>query len=92
MRLFAFGSMFLICATGPAFPQLAGQHDPREKHLANVRQLTFGGDNAECYWSFSGKKLIFQAVHGDMKADQIFTMNPDGSDVKMVSTGKGRCT
>ena len=23
-----------------------------EKHLSNVRQLTFGGDNAEAYFSF----------------------------------------
>jgi TolB protein len=72
--------------------QLAELRDPREVHLANVRQLTFGGDNAEAYWSFSGKKLIFQSTHGEMKADQIFTMDSDGSNVKMVSTGKGRTT
>lgn len=64
----------------------------QEKHLANIKQLTFGGENAECYWSFDGKKLIFQSTRDGFKADQIFTMNPDGSDVKMVSTGKGRTT
>ena len=33
-------------------------HFPSEKHLRNVRQLTFGGDNAEAYWSFDGKKIV----------------------------------
>src|SRR5215471_9719531 len=63
-----------------------------EKHLRNIRQLTFGGQNAEAYFSADGKKLIFQSTHGDVKCDQIFTMNIDGSDVRMVSTGKGRTT
>lgn len=75
-------------AEGP----LQALNDPRERHLANVRQLTFGGQNAEAYWSFDGTKLIFQAKGGDLKCDQIFTMNADGSNKKMVSTGKGRCT
>jgi Tol biopolymer transport system component len=66
--------------------------EPRERHLANIRQLTFEGENAEAYWSADGKKLIFQSTHGDLKCDQIFTMNADGSEMKLVSTGKGRTT
>ena len=65
---------------------------PQEKHLRNVRQLTFGGQNAEAYFSADGKKLIYQSSHGDVKCDQIFEMNLDGSDQHMVSTGKGRTT
>jgi Tol biopolymer transport system component len=65
---------------------------PEEKHLRNVRQLTFGGSNAEAYFSADGKKLIFQSTRDDLKCDQIFTMNVDGSEQKMVSTGKGRTT
>jgi TolB protein len=65
---------------------------PQEKHLRNVRQLTFGGQNAEAYFSADGTKLIFQSSHGDVKCDQIFIMNIDGSDEHMVSTGKGRTT
>jgi len=72
--------------------QLQALKDPRERHLANVRQLTFGGQNAEAYWSNDGKRLIYQMRGGDLKADQIFIMNADGSGKHMVSTGRGRCT
>jgi len=65
---------------------------PQEKHLRNVRQLTFGGQNAEAYFSADGRKLIFQSTRDNLKCDQEFTMNVDGSDVRMVSTGKGRTT
>jgi TolB protein len=58
----------------------------------NVRQLTHGGSNAEAYWSPDGKRLIFQSTRGDSKCDQIYTMNADGSNQRMVSTGKGRTT
>src|SRR5205085_11518003 len=64
----------------------------QEKHLRNIKQLTFGGENAEAYFSADGKKLIFQSTHGGLKCDQIYTMNIDGSDVKMNSTGDGRTT
>lgn len=63
-----------------------------EKYLKNVRMITETGENAEAYFSFDNKKLIFQLSFGDMECDQIFTMNIDGSDKKLVSTGKGRTT
>lgn len=63
-----------------------------EKHLSNIRMLTDGGENAEAYLSFDERKLIFQATVGDLKCDQIFTMNIDGSNKQLVSTGKGRTT
>lgn len=63
-----------------------------ETHLSNLRQLTFGGENAEAYWSHDEKAIIFQSTRPPYKADQIFTMRPDGSDVRLVSTGKGRTT
>lgn len=65
---------------------------PQEKHLRNVRQLTFGGENAEAYFSSDGKKLIFQSTRDGRDCDQIYTMNIDGSDVKLVSNGDGRTT
>ena len=65
---------------------------PQEKHLRNIRQLTFGGENAEAYFSADGKGLIFQSTRDGRECDQIYTMNVDGSDVRMVSTGEGRTT
>jgi len=63
-----------------------------EKHLRNIKMITNGGENAEAYFSFNEKKLIYQSTSGDLTCDQIFIMNIDGSDKKMVSTGKGRTT
>lgn len=71
---------------------------PGERHLRNVQQLTFGGDNAEAYWSFDGTRIIFQRTdHQQVMCDQIFFgMVPSDSsqqfDFKMLSTGKGRTT
>ncbi len=65
---------------------------PQEKHLRNIRQLTFGGENAEAYFSADGRKLIFQSTRDGRECDQIYTMNIDGSEVKMISTGDGRTT
>ncbi len=66
--------------------------DPRERHLKNLRQLTFGGENAEAYFSADGKRLIFQSTRHPYDCDQIFTMTTAGQDVKLVSTGTGRTT
>jgi TolB protein len=75
-----------------AFAQQKNYHFEGEKHLTNIRMLTDGGENAEAYLSFDEKELIYQSTHSDLKCDQIFTMNIEGSDKKMVSTGKGRTT
>lgn len=61
-------------------------------HLTNIRQLTNGGQNAEAYWAPDGKRLVFQSTRDGVECDQIFVMNDDGSNQKMVSTGKGRTT
>src|SRR5215211_8387733 len=65
---------------------------PAEKRLRNVRQLTNGGENAEAYFSADGRSLIFQSKRDGAECDRIYTMRADGSDVRMVSTGKGRTT
>lgn len=72
---------------------------PEEKHLKNLRQLTFGGDNAEAYWSFDNKQLVFQANYDKWgtECDQIFLLDPnnlpkDGEKPQLLSTGMGRTT
>jgi TolB protein len=72
---------------------------PQEKHLANLTQLTFGGDNAEAYWSYDSRKLTFQATRAawDTSCDQIFmidiTQPLDTFNIpQLISTGKGRTT
>jgi Tol biopolymer transport system component len=69
-----------------------GQTPQPERHLANIKQLTSGGENAEAYFSPDGKQLIYQTNPGAPgTCDQIFTMNVDGSNKKQLSKG-GRTT
>ncbi len=72
---------------------------PGEKHFKNIRQLTFGGDNAEAYWSFGGDKIVFQSNYSKwgVECDQIFytnvaTANLGNEKPPMISTGMGRTT
>ena len=72
---------------------------PDEKHFKNIRQLTFGGDNAEAYFGFDNEHISFQRTNKNdgITCDQIFFGKiPAGPaekfDFKMVSTGNGRTT
>ena len=71
---------------------------PEEVHFKSLRQVTFGGDNAEAYWSFDDKQLVFQSNYKNwnVSCDQMFLMNADetfkDSIPPMISTGKGRTT
>ncbi|MFC2084777.1 hypothetical protein ACFLS9_06950 [Bacteroidota bacterium] len=82
-------------------PSLDSLRFTGEYHIRNVKQLTFGGNNAEAYWSFDDKKLVFQSEWNKINSqgcDQIFTMNSNGSiqsgelKYRLVSTGKGKTT
>jgi Tol biopolymer transport system component len=68
-------------------------HDPRELHLTEVRQMTFGGENAEAYWSPDGTELVYQSTNPPFECDQIFRMPvTDPAATTLVSTGAGRTT
>ncbi len=74
-------------------------HYPNETHFKNIQQLTFGGDNAEAYWSYDSKYLVFQRtnIKDGTPCDQIFvgkvpTKKGEKFTYKLISTGKGRTT
>ena len=82
-RLFWISLLLLAgCATSPPpAPETAALARapkpallPTEAHLADLRRLTFGGENAEAYWSFDGKQLSFQARRGSEACDRIMRM------------------
>ncbi len=67
--------------------------EAREVHLADLRQLTRGGENAEAYWTPDGVDLVLQSTHPPYACDQIFRLRADGQgDARLISTGKGRTT
>ncbi len=96
MRSVLVGLMVVCAALATAGERGPAPDDPLrlpdEKHLRNIRQLTFGGENAEAYFSADGKKLIFQSTRDGHACAQFYTLKLDSSDVGTVSTGKGRTT
>jgi len=89
---FSFGIVNFLSAQSDTL------HYPEETHFKNIRQLTIGADNAEAYWSFDGKYIVFQrtAPKDGVPCDQIFIgkVPKKGKkfSYKMVSSGKGRTT
>ncbi len=74
-------------------------HPEEMKYFRNIKQLTFGGNNAEAYWSFDDKYLVFQSDYSGWGAscDQIFVTDWRNDDLKnnkpqLLSTGMGRTT
>ncbi len=65
---------------------------PGETRLRNLRQLTFGGDNAEAYFSPDGERLVYQHRPNTEECDQIYTLDIDTAERSRVSTGEGRTT
>jgi Tol biopolymer transport system component len=91
---FGIGASLLAVAQAPLPSSGPAVLDPLagEKHLANIRQLTFGGENAEAYFSFDGRQLIFQSTRDAAQCDQQYVMNVDGSNLHRISNGQGRTT
>jgi Tol biopolymer transport system component len=74
---------------GKAVPELMRADEP---HLADLRRLTFGGDNAEAYWSPDGRKLSFQRTPRGGDCDAQYVLDLDSGKVELVSSGQGRTT
>ena len=83
-------------ALAAAVPASAQVHtfapEKGEVHLANLRQLTNGGENAEAYWSKDGKWITFQSTRDGRTCDQQYVMRADGSDLRRISDGRGKTT
>jgi hypothetical protein len=82
----------LPAAPAAAKPPIAAR--PDETHLGDLKQLTFGGENAEAYWSWSGDQLVLQARGGQQACDRIYRMQPFAPQPSFtpVSSGKGATT
>ena len=103
LTLLPLAALFIIACgpKGPSTETETGAADTlryeNEVHLRNMTQLTFGGDNAEGYFSYDGKEIVFQASNpawGD-QCDQIYIMplsGTGGEKPQLISTGKGRTT
>ncbi len=75
----------------------AGAAPKLEPHLADLRQLTFGGENAEAYWSTDGRQLILQASIDGAGCDRIYRLEVPAEPGQrprrtQVSSGKGATT
>ena len=100
LSVFAFiFSVFTAAAVNAQLTQTGMIRYPEEKHFGNVRQLTFGGDNAEAYFGFDNTHFTFQRTNPKegLHCDQIFygtlpVKTTDSFKYKRVSTGKGRTT
>jgi hypothetical protein len=80
--------------------KLEKKHFPGERHLSEIRQLTFGGQNAEGYFSADSKSIVMQAAGLERygtKCDQIYTLPLDRpvdkyTQLQRLSSGLGACT
>ena len=92
----SFALVATVCTAGLATLVANAQgtlHDERETRLSDVRQLTFGAENAEAYWSPDGSELVFQSNRAPYECDQIYRMPvSDPAALTLVSTGQGRTT
>jgi TolB protein len=93
------GGLVLFTGTALAKPPVPPTAVPQdslirdgERHFAHLWQLTFGGENAEAYWSLDNKSLIFQSTRDGWPCDQQFVMDLVTGETRRVSTGTGRTT
>jgi TolB protein len=102
-NLFIAGAILFTACTAPSDKEKVTEADsliyPNEKHFKNMRQLTFGGDNAEAYWSTDNTKLVMQSNNSawGLECDQIFYFDVKNDNLKankpkLLSTGLGRTT
>lgn len=84
----------IVAAFHSATGQQRGAVAPQEGegHFARIRQVTFGGENAEAYFSRDGQWLTFQSTRDGRACDQQYIMRIDGTGLTRVSNGNGKTT
>ncbi len=73
-------------------PIVTREAEARESRLSNLRQITFGGENAEAYWSQDGEYITFQSTRDGRTCDQQYVIKADGTNLTRVSDGRGKTT
>lgn len=66
--------------------------DTGERHLRDITQITFGGENAEAYFSHDDQWLVFQSTRDGRTCDQQYVIRVDGTGLRRVSDGRGKTT
>jgi Tol biopolymer transport system component len=85
--------LYAACSPGAESPRAVSRApEPGERFFAGLTQLTFGGQNAEAYFSRGGTQLIFQRQESDSTCDQEYLINLDGTGMRRISNGQGRTT
>jgi Tol biopolymer transport system component len=95
MTKLVFGAATIIVAafqSGIGTQGRSAAPQPAETHFANIRQLTFGGENAEAYFSRDGQWLTFQSTREGRACDQQYVIKIDGTGLRRVSNGQGKTT
>ncbi len=95
LRSFLAAALIGAAACGRAAEEVPAVYVPAEAgetRFSNIRQLTFGGENAEAYWSADGKWITFQSTRDGRACDQQYVMRADGSDLRRISDGRGKTT
>lgn len=91
-RTILFTAALLGAAACQRAPGVAHSPEPQEARLSNLRQITFGGENAEAYWSADGRWITFQSTRDGRSCDEQFVMRADGSAMRRISDGRGKTT
>jgi len=60
-----------------------------EDHLTKIKQLTREGENKKASFAPNNEKIIFQAMRDNLRCDAIYSMKRDGSEINLLSSGKG---
>ncbi len=93
MRFFLSLILFLLFLQG-CLKLNGGQSTiSQDGSLRNIKQLTFYGDNAEAYFSFDGKMIVFQSNMDMRGCDSIWMMDAEGTHLRLLSSkGANTCS